>query len=555
MGRRGPTTTYKTRAARNAARRLRYQQQKRAQLLSQETSVPARPRTLLEPVIQPREPRQDADSPPRSGTAPEPAAAPDTLDAGPIPEPHLRPEGSLPLSNDIDFLLDDPSGFDSDGGNALQPAEATIRYNLSAEAIPDDDEPTEGPISAADYEPLLFGIPDISADSGTDDLSDNAYGSGDSDNGYPQSDRLSTGTENLDSLGVRLAQQILQFQGCCPECHQQSMEPLVNQERSSIPTIRLADLQKWHCPQVLGSPRLPDAETTWTKNWSATDRRQLFCGIGNDQETPPVVLITDEEKELLPRDIMFDTDSVTAFIGSLAAARQGIRWQPVQRPVSDLQSSLHLDPLPVEYTDRRSGRSRRTHMPVHKIKHYTLGRVVGMEDASIYVLFPGLSHPRSPTARLSGEDFGTWMDQVFFPALEVAYSGHYLQHYPSSYAHALLNTWAAWKEARSVTTQARQQQLNHFLPPEGLAAIWTAILEIIEQKDLQQFQRPYLLLAAKNLKVATKSTTWLGMQQRFNQTWSSAIDVQHVITMYRDIGKEIFPMAPDQKPLVIPLGH
>ncbi|KAJ5086216.1 hypothetical protein N7532_010987 [Penicillium argentinense] len=298
MGRRGPTTTYKTRAARNAARRLRYQQQKRAQVLSQETSVPARPRT--QPVIQPHEPRQDADSPPQSGTAPEPAAAPDTLDAGPIPEPHLTPEGSLPLSNDNDFLLDDPSGFDSDGGNALQRAEATIRYNLSAEAIPDDDEPTEGPISAADYEPLLFGIPEISADSGTDDLTDSAYGSGDSDNGYPQSDQLSTGTENLDSLGVRLAQQILQFQGCCPECHQQPMEPLVNQERSSIPTIRLADLQKWHCPQVLGSPQLPDAETTCTKNWSATDRRQPFCGIGNDQETPPVVLITDEEKELLP---------------------------------------------------------------------------------------------------------------------------------------------------------------------------------------------------------------------------------------------------------------
>lgn len=138
------------------------------------------------------------------------------------------------------------------------------------------------------------------------------------------------------------------------------------------------------------------------------------------------------------------------------------------------------------------------------------------------------------------------MDQVFFPALEVAYSWHYLQHYPLSYAHALMNTWAAWKEARSVTTPARQQQLSHFLPPEGLAAIWTAMLEIIKQKDLQQFRHPYILLAAKNLKVATKSKTWLSMQQRFNQTWPPATDPEHIITMYRDIGKEICPTAPDQ---------
>lgn len=119
-----------------------------------------------------------------------------------------------------------------------------------------------------------------------------------------------------------------------------------------------------------------------------------------------MVLIAEEEEEFIAPEVMFDTDSVIAFIGSLAAASQGIRWQPVQRPVSDLQSSLHLDPLPVEYTDHRSGRTRRTHMPGHKIKYYTLGRVVGMEDTSIYVLLPGISHPRSPTARLSGEEFG-----------------------------------------------------------------------------------------------------------------------------------------------------
>jgi hypothetical protein len=206
---------------------------------------------------------------------------------------------------------------------------------------------------------------------------------------------------------------------------------------------------------VLGIPWLPDAQTTWTKKWSNTDRRRLFYGIGNDDSTPPAVLIAEEEDQLMPPEVIFDTDSVIAFIGSLTTARQGIRWQPTQRLMSDLQSSLHLDPVLVEYTDRRSGHPRRTHMPVHKIKHYTLGCVVSMEDISIYVLFPGLSYPQSLTACLSGEDFGIWIDQIFFPALDRYYSRYYLQYYPLSYTYAVMNVWVAWKEARLVTTQAR----------------------------------------------------------------------------------------------------
>ena len=92
-------------------------------------------------------------------------------------------------------------------------------------------------------------------------------------------------------------------------------------------------------------------------------------------------------------------------------------------------------------------------MPIHKIKQYKLRRVVGMEDASVHVLFPGLSNPRSPSSRLSSEDFGRWMDQIFLPALCKSYSAHHLQHYPSSYAHALMNSCVTWSKSRFVTTQ------------------------------------------------------------------------------------------------------
>ncbi len=135
MGRGGPAATYKTRAEKNEAQRLRYQQRNRGPLPSQESSVPGSPRTRkrvitcqfdsaralsslsiveLEQVVRdPHEPRREAGASPHSGPAPDRAAAPDTLDAGSIPEPQITLEGSLPLSADNDFSLDDLSLFDS----------------------------------------------------------------------------------------------------------------------------------------------------------------------------------------------------------------------------------------------------------------------------------------------------------------------------------------------------------------------------------------------------------------------------------------------------------
>jgi hypothetical protein len=91
----------------------------------------------------------------------------------------------------------------------------------------------------------------------------------------------------------------------------------------------------------------------------------------------------------------------------------------------------------------------------------------------------------------------------------------------------------------------RQKQLNYFLPPKSLAVLWTAILDNVAQKNLQQFQPIHLLLDSKNLKVDTKRKTCYDMQQRFERTWASAIDQRHITTMYRDIDKKMCPRETD----------
>lgn len=92
------------------------------------------------------------------------------------------------------------------------------------------------------------------------------------------------------------------------------------------------------------------------------------------------------------------------FARSLAVVKLGVRWNPTQMPVSDLRSSLYLDPLPVHYF-RSDGRAYHVRRLVHKIPHYTFGRLVGFEDISLYFLFPRLFREEQQSSRLRDDNF------------------------------------------------------------------------------------------------------------------------------------------------------
>jgi hypothetical protein len=220
-----------------------------------------------------------------------------------------------------------------------------------------------------------------------------------------------------EPLSVSLARQLLRFQGCCRDCHAEA-QTIYMTRRESDQRASLAEIIQWSCPEVLSVPKIMTPENNWREEWSAASRHQLYCGADPSPSSQPyhVELQMGQEK-LRPTDISFDIDSVTAFLSSLAAARLGIRWYPVQRPISDLQSGLQLEPLPVRYTDAH-GRTRSRKVPIHQIKHYTLCRVVGFEEASIYVVFPGLYRPGQTTSRLQDRDFQVWMDEILLPALD-----------------------------------------------------------------------------------------------------------------------------------------
>ncbi|KAH6974817.1 hypothetical protein EDB80DRAFT_595282, partial [Ilyonectria destructans] len=348
-------------------------------------------------------------------------------------------------------------------------------------------------------------------------------------------------------LAQELTEQLTKFRGCCNNCHQEAECERSEDPNEHISLAMYLEFAPELGPDILGSATIAHQKDDLAGKLDAATRREMFCGIGSRDEIPRICLreddgVTDDA------GVSFDVDSIIAFPSCLAVAKQGIRWSPTQMTVSDLQSDLHLRSRPVTYLDA-TGIQHQVHRPVHQIPHYTFGRVVGLEDVSLYFLFPNLYREEQKCSRLRDEDFQLWTDGILFPAIYKCYSSAHVQHYPSSYDHSRYNSTARGVEtlAQRVHPVAREQQLVYFLPPEALAEVWANILATVQEPGFQQFQDVTILLQAKNLKVLTKDVTWEKMVSRFKEYWVKAIDESHITPdFYLDIGKETCPRQASQ---------
>ncbi|RKK66775.1 hypothetical protein BFJ69_g15098 [Fusarium oxysporum] len=348
-------------------------------------------------------------------------------------------------------------------------------------------------------------------------------------------------------LARELAEQLLNFQGCCNECHQAAKRSHMEDTNEHISLATYLHFTPELGPDILGRETIAHQNDDLAGTLSPESRRQLFCGIDSRKEVPYICL-DEDERVSDGAGVTFDIDSVVAFPSSLAVAKKGIHWSPTRMTVSDLQSDLHLQSMPVVFLDT-NGKQHQVHRPIHHIPHYTFGRVIGFEDISLYLLFPNLYREEQKCSKLRDEDFRLWMDGILLPAIYQCYSTAHVQHYPSSYDHSRYNSIARGIEGLSqrVHPVAREQQLVYYLPPEALADVWATITTAIQEPGFQQFRDVTILLQAKNLKVLTKDVTWEKMMSRFEQYWTSAIDNSHMTTdLYFDIGKETCPQQPSE---------
>ncbi|KAF9890020.1 hypothetical protein FE257_006700 [Aspergillus nanangensis] len=275
-------------------------------------------------------------------------------------------------------------------------------------------------------------------------------------------------------------------------------------------------------PDVLGSPTIATHGSNLAEQVTPERKQQVYCGVDPQQPdaVPTHLCIAANHHPGLTPEVTLDIDSVGGFVKSLAVAQQGIRWYLTQMPVSDLQSSLHLNPILVQYLDS-DGRAH--------------------QDISMYLLFPRLYRDNQQSSRLLDQHFKQWMDDILLPIINRCHSGDLVQHYPSSFDHSRLNATARGVEMRSqrVDPVAREQRLFYFLPPEALATVWEQILEVIQRPGYHHFQDLQILIEGKNLKTLTKANTFLDLIEGFHQHWQRVIDESYLSDpFFYDIGKE-----------------
>ncbi|EAU29224.1 predicted protein, partial [Aspergillus terreus NIH2624] len=373
--------------------------------------------------------------------------------------------------------------------------------------------------------------------------------------------------ENRKALPQRLpriARMFARWHACWPtsyisitavveECHEQACA--AHQETHSVHTglgeyvdqINIAG----DFPDVLGSATIAARESNLAQQVTKARKQQIYCGIDphKPDESPTHLCVAADHRPDPSLGVTVDIDSVGGFVSSLAVARRGIRWHPTQMAVSDLQSSLHIDPVSVQYFDS-TGQAHHVRRPVHQVPHYTFGRLIGFEDISLYLLFPRLYREDQQSSRLLDQDFQQWTDEILLPIINRCYSGDLIQHYPSSFDHSRLNATARGVEMRSqrVDPIPREQLLAYFLPPEALPTIWEQILEATHRPGCHQFQDLKILIEGKNLKTLTKADTLADLMAGFQQHWQNAINEDYLAEpFFYDLGKETCPTTASER--------
>ena len=329
------------------------------------------------------------------------------------------------------------------------------------------------------------------------------------------------------------------------------------------PSASLSTISGWTCPDVLSQPTIAQHGVDWNTLFPVEQRRKVFTGLpdcppavsGRESTSPPPTpspIHLDLESDNIPEagsfEVWLDIDSAGGIASNLAIAREGITWKAGRDVVSNLQSSLHLDPLPVRWYDPSSGRLRHQHRPVHRIPHLPFGELTGFREVELYLIFPRLYDPSREHWVITLEEYELWTNRIFLPSLEQVYPGATIQHLPSSAQHIRLNGTAAAVEGRArgvPDDTARYVQSFHYpLHAEQLAALWDSVQAYTIEAGLTQFQEASIVLTAKNLKLSTWGRTWAKMCDQFFWKWNCAINPQYLQQDFYDIAKEVVPVRP-----------
>jgi hypothetical protein len=317
-----------------------------------------------------------------------------------------------------------------------------------------------------------------------------------------------------------------------------------------------------HLPDILGSPDILPHNSEHRQR--LYDWAQLFEGRSNEQQSsanesslgsdsdssnnapPATVCLACSEQPARTNMVQYDIDSTIGFAQSLAFARQGLNWNFAPQFHQNLRTNVHLT-LPV--IDHSSGRARTKHVPLFKVPHIRLGRVVGAEGLDVYIFFPAQWNPEKPTnfpGKLGGRSYGVleqWNNSILLPSLASCISSDVAQHLPPSLALALLRATVQnhVRQARTSRQGSLHQSLHHLVQGHMLDALWEEIVRRCQLPENALFAQPRLVFSSKGTKLRYKSSTIAGTLDLFQQCSRTYLNYDYLDPeqAWVDLGKEV----------------
>ncbi len=311
-------------------------------------------------------------------------------------------------------------------------------------------------------------------------------------------------------------------------------------------------------PDMISADRLARQTAPTPAQWE-----KMFCGTSPHPEDPDPrpqnVCLHKEETHPIKTDVAHDIDSFLGFFRSLAAARQGIIYQPAPMMRQNIATDVHLQTIVHDQPENPEQAPRPTSVMLKDVPHFLLGRVVGAPDITVHILFPHLYMAQTKFVAMTKEQLSCWIDDIFHPTIYRFCRAHYTQHLPSSFRHAQANSRAHQVEARLIETASyqAQQSIGYHLQPEYLEPIWADILEKVNNTPgMMQFREPQLFFSAKGTKLQFKTSpfrpTLLDSMESFQSYFERVLNTELIFLerTYIDLGQETCPylgLVPNQQ--------
>ena len=264
-----------------------------------------------------------------------------------------------------------------------------------------------------------------------------------------------------------------------------------NEESSSEPgqerVLSLKQMaQYWQAlgvPDAIGSTALPEV---------GPEQRHIdwFSVLGGGEQRPHLRL--EASQEIAPIiNRTWDVDSIILWATCLSINR-GLYLSYFPTPVRNLQTNLHVF---------HQGQA------LNRIPHLRLGNGRQSPEFDVLVLFPGMAHASRTTSFLRTDEHRLWVNRFLLPAIREVCPQDVIQYHPRSFEDAESKTYSRRRETCSGRVR-NNMDMHHYLPPEYLEDIWRHVSQNAELSELNQFHGLFIVLSAKNIKLAGRSSSF-----------------------------------------------